>query len=126
MTFDFTVISVGYRLAPEHPYPAPNEDCFDVAEYLINHGEHHFGAPLLFAGGESAGAHLVVCTVMHLNGSRPGFAFKGVVLHYGCYDLAALCPQTRHFDLPVPLILDRDLIDKCVHDVVPVAMMELF
>lgn len=42
------VISVGYRLAPEHPFPKGNEDCEDVAEYLIDHGQKEFGAELKF------------------------------------------------------------------------------
>lgn len=46
------VISIGYRLCPENPYPAPCEDCFDVAEYLVDKGEEEFGGPLRFVGGE--------------------------------------------------------------------------
>lgn len=46
------VISVGYRLAPEYPFPAGPEDCFDVAEYLVDNGEEEFGGPLRFVGGE--------------------------------------------------------------------------
>lgn len=33
------VISSSYRLAPEHPYSAGPEDCYDVAEYLVDKGE---------------------------------------------------------------------------------------
>ena len=37
------MISVGYRLAPEHPYPAPVEDCVDAVEYLLKYAERDFG-----------------------------------------------------------------------------------
>lgn len=29
------VVSVEYRLAPENPYPAAHEDCFEVADWLV-------------------------------------------------------------------------------------------
>lgn len=63
-----TVVSVGYRLAPEDPYPAGNEDCFDVGEYLVDNGEKEFGGPLKFVGGDSAGGHLSALTCFKLLG----------------------------------------------------------
>ena len=47
-----TVISIGYRLAPESPFPAGPNDCYDAAEYLIEHGKADFGGSLKFIGGE--------------------------------------------------------------------------
>ena len=49
---DSAVISVGYRLAPEHPFPKGPEDCFDTAEYLIRNSLDEYGGPLRFLGGE--------------------------------------------------------------------------
>lgn len=47
-----TVVSVGYRLAPEDPFPAATNDCYDAAEYLVDNADKEFGGPLRFVGGE--------------------------------------------------------------------------
>lgn len=47
-----TVISVGYRLAPEHPFPDGPNDCYDVAEWLVDNAKSEFGSDLSFVGGE--------------------------------------------------------------------------
>ena len=49
---DLAVISVGYRLAPEDPFPKGPEDCMDVGEYLVKNSEQNYGGPLRFIGGE--------------------------------------------------------------------------
>ena len=93
MANDYSVIciTVGYRLAPEHPFPAGPEDCFDVAEWLIEHSQHQFGASLGFIGGESAGGHLSALTALHLlqhaDSMYSTHALKGLILHYGCYSM---------------------------------------
>ena len=128
-TSSLTVISIGYRLAPEHPYPAGNEDCFDAAEYLVDNAQKDYGVPLLFMGGDSAGAHLSVCTCYRLLETRPGYAFTGeanfggmdgvadvvvigLVLNFGAYDISGFLPQAWHFDLP--LVLDVDIMIKFI------------
>lgn len=53
-------VSVGYRLAPEHPFPAGPQDCEDAAEWLVRHGEEEVGGKLAFIGGE-VGRRLSLC-----------------------------------------------------------------
>jgi len=82
-------VSVDYRLAPEHPYPAGHDDCEDAALWLLEHGAAELGVPARFAiGGESAGASLSVATLLRLR-DRHGIegAFAAANLVYGAFDL---------------------------------------
>lgn len=95
------VVSVGYRLAPEDPFPAGPNDCYDAATYLVSNSQSRFGAPLLFIGGESAGAHLSALTLLHLHTAHPDFRIRALILHFGCYDLSAFLPAAHHFSRPL-------------------------
>jgi acetyl esterase/lipase len=92
-----TVVSVGYRLAPEHPYPAAPDDCEAAALWMLgDEGKITVGGndPLAI-GGDSAGAHLAVVTLLRLR-DRHGItgAFAATVLQYGGYDLS-MTPSQR-------------------------------
>jgi acetyl esterase/lipase len=53
------VVSVEYRLAPEHPYPAALEDCYAVLKWVAGDGKKHgLGKGRIAVGGSSAGANL--------------------------------------------------------------------
>ncbi|MDF0530277.1 alpha/beta hydrolase fold domain-containing protein [Tsukamurella sp. 8F] len=70
-----TVVSVGYRMAPESAWPAALADCVAVASAFDD----------LLIAGESAGAHLAVLTMLAVGPGR----FRGALLTYGAFDLAA-------------------------------------
>lgn len=89
-------VSVDYRLAPEHPFPAGPDDCEDAALWLLDRGARELGAPERFTiGGESAGGHLAALTLLRLR-DRHGVtgAFAGANLVYGAFDLS-MTPSTR-------------------------------
>jgi acetyl esterase len=92
-----TVVSVGYRLAPENPYPAAADDCEAAARWLLGEdGQAAIGAPRRLAiGGDSAGGHLAAVTLLRLRDRhRISGAFGAAVLQYGGFDLS-MTPSQR-------------------------------
>ena len=110
------VVSVDYRLAPEDPYPAGPDDCEAVALWLAEHARAEFGTNRLIMGGDSAGAHLSVVTLLRLR-DRHGFhGFTGANLVYGMYDFS-LTPSAANFGdpgLPLPTPVIRWFLDQFV------------
>ncbi|MEV4313556.1 alpha/beta hydrolase [Actinocrispum sp. NPDC049592] len=101
------VVSVEYRLAPEHPFPAGPDDCEVAARWLVDHAAAEFGTDRLLIGGESAGAHLCVVTLLRLR-DRHGIAgaFRAAHLLFGAYDLS-MTPSQRLFGSR-PLLSNTD------------------
>jgi len=86
---NIAVVSVDYRLAPEHPYPAGPDDCEAAACWLLEHGADEFGSDRLLIGGESAGAHLAAVTLLRMKDKHQAAdRFLGANLVFGAYDLS--------------------------------------
>lgn len=88
------VVSVDYRLAPEHPWPAAPEDCETAALWLVDNAEERFGTTTFFMVGFSAGSTLALTTLLRLR-DRGVSAVDGAVLQFGTYDLSAETPAGR-------------------------------
>ena len=57
------VLSVNYRLAPEHPYPAALQDCTKSYQWLLRQG---FKPSNMIIAGDSAGGNLTLTTILNL------------------------------------------------------------
>jgi acetyl esterase len=103
-----TAVSVEYRLAPEHPYPAANEDCEAAALWLVHEGLTRLGGGVLAIGGESAGAHLSVTTLLRLRDRNGLTPFIAANLIAGAYDLR-MTPSVRHWGDEKLILNTRDI-----------------
>lgn len=111
------VVSVDYRLAPEAPYPAAPDDCEAAALWLAGNAKKRFGSELLYIGGESAGAHLSVVTLVRLRDRHRLDVFRAANLTAGCYDLA-MTPSVRSWGSEKLILNTRD-ITKFIENFVP-------
>jgi acetyl esterase/lipase len=73
------VVSVGYRLAPEHAFPVGLTDCFEVTRTLLAEG------PVAIAGDSSGGTFVAAVAAMAHDAGLPGITRQ--VLYYPSLDL---------------------------------------
>lgn len=92
---ELDVVSVDYRLAPEHPWPAAPDDCATAALWLLREAEARFGTSRLAIGGSSAGATLAMTTLLRLRDRGVVDGFVGAALQFGTYDLSTQTPAGR-------------------------------
>jgi acetyl esterase len=83
------IVSVDYRLAPEHPFPAAFDDCLFAVEWVFEHVHEYGGDPARVAvGGDSAGGNLAAAVAIDRARRRCRPRLSAAVLIYGVFDFA--------------------------------------
>lgn len=91
------VVSVDYRLAPEHPFPAAADDVYAVTQYVAGHAaEFGVDPQRLAVGGESSGANLATVTALRArDAGGPALSFQ--LLIYPVVDFEHESPSMTEF-----------------------------
>ncbi|TZG29678.1 alpha/beta hydrolase [Sphingomonas montanisoli] len=94
---DCAVVSVEYRLAPEHPYPAAVEDAIAALGWVAREGgKHDIDTSRIAIGGDSAGGTLSIVAALNARDSN-GPAIRHMMLIYPGLDLESDTESKREF-----------------------------
>jgi acetyl esterase len=104
---DLPVVSVDYRLAPEHAFPAAPDDCETVARWVAESpAELGLRVTSLVFAGDSAGGNLTIVTAQQLR-DRP--AQVPVIVQWPIYPVVDDAPKYQSFhDFGDGYLLTRD------------------
>ncbi|NXH23352.1 ADCL4 protein, partial [Bucco capensis] len=108
------VVSVGYRLSPEHPYPGQYLDCLNATLYFMrNLEEYHVDPALIIISGDSCGANFatVICQIL-LNRRDVPKVRAQVLLYPGLQGLDFQLPSYQQ-NASVPVLFRKLVIYFC-------------
>jgi acetyl esterase len=108
------VLAIGYRKAPEHPFPAALEDSVAAFRWAVKHaGELGVDPARIAVGGDSAGGNLAAGIALGLDPGEPGPCFAWLVYPLVDPDITAY-PSARLFARG-PLLTRANLLDMIGH-----------
>lgn len=119
------ILAVGYRLAPEHPFPAPLDDCMTAFAWAQTEAARlGIDTGRIALGGESAGANLAAATTLAIRakgGRQPLFQYlvhpaTDLSLSHADFESIELKGMTRPFleACVRPYVGDADIRDPLI------------
>ena len=95
---NIAVLSVGYRLAPEHPFPAGLEDTERAVDWAMRHANMlQIDATRVALGGDSAGGNLALATALARRDRADTPAIHHLALIYPCTEIYSERPSRRAY-----------------------------
>jgi acetyl esterase len=108
---DCAIVSVDYRLAPEHPFPAGLEDAYAALEWAARHGDRAtLDTDRLAVGGDSAGGNLAAAVAL-LARDRDGPELVSQLLIYPAVASLELQSFPSHEENATGYLLERPGIE---------------
>ncbi len=106
------VVSVGYRLAPEHKFPSAIDDSYAALCWVAENADQFQGdATRLAVGGDSAGGNIAtVMAIMARDKNGPHLAFQ--LLMYPATDISSL-ETDSHLQFATGYLLEKPLMEWC-------------
>jgi acetyl esterase/lipase len=104
-----TVVSVDYRLAPEHPFPEGLEDVYSALEWLSTELASAPGTQQLVVGGDSAGGNLAAAVCLMAR-QRGGPTVDNQLLLYPV--TSSECDTSSHRDFAEGYLLTREMMQR--------------
>src|SRR5580698_6769740 len=104
MEAEVVVVSVDYRLAPEHKFPAGLEDCRVATEWVLAHAMELGGDSRVLVGGDSAGGTMATVVALLLR-DKGVTELAGQILIY---------PAAAYYDPPTASYLENAVGDDVV------------
>jgi len=103
------VVSVEYRLAPEHPYPVGLDDCEAVTRWALAHApELGVSSERVVVAGESAGGNLAAAVALRLRDAGDASSAGQVLIYPG---VDANSPVHRSREEFAGIVLSRAMMD---------------
>jgi acetyl esterase len=116
------VLSLDYRLAPEHPFPAAYDDCMAAYRWVVANASELGADPTRLAvGGDSAGGNLAAAVA--LQAAEEGLPLAFQLLIYPATDGTAVSASRKRFG--TGFFLTAATMDRAAEDYAPTPEQQL-